>query len=137
MYDRNLMINGQATTVIYFDRESPILTVAKMKKQLLTYDLKLLNVPKQHNSVDTIAVKNYVLHRVQEIKLHKLTSTITFDDIFGKCRLIDVDNKKKQRMRKVIVDLMNHLKNNNEILDYEIHKKFNKFYSISFTYVLK
>ena len=137
MFDKNVTINGYSTTVIYFDRESPILTVAKMKKQLLTYDLKLLNVPKQHNSVDTIAVKNYVLHRVQEIKLHKMTATITFDDIFEKCRLTEADNKKKLRLRKIILELMEHLKNNNAILNYEVQKQGNKFQSITFNYKSK
>lgn len=137
MFDKNVKINGYSTTVIYFDRESPILTVAKMKKQLLTYDLKLLDIPKQHNSVDTIAVKNYVLHRVQEIKLHKMTTTITFDDVFEKCRLLEASRKKKMDLRKVIIDLMEHLKNNNELLDYEVQKQHNKFHAITFNYKTK
>ena len=114
-----------------------ILTVAKMKKQLLTYDLKLLDVPKQHNSVDTIAVKNYVLHRVQEIKLHKMTATITFDDVFEKCRLLEASRKKKMDLRKVIIDLMEHLKNHNELINYKIQKQHNKFHAITFNYKTK
>lgn len=106
MYQSEFTVTGQYTIVIHFDRESPILTVAKMKKQLLTYDLKLLDIPKQHNIIDTIAVKNYVLHRVQEIKLHKMTATITFDDVFEKCRLLEASRKKKMDLRKVIIDLM-------------------------------
>lgn len=137
MYKNDFTVNGQYTTVIYFDRESPILTVARIKKQLLTYDLKLLNVPKQHNSVDAIAVKNYVLHRVQEIKLHKMTATITFDDVFEKCRLTETDNKKKLRLRKIILELMDHLKNNGAILNYEVQKRGNKFQSIAFNYKSK
>ena len=105
-----------------------------MKKQLLTYDIKLLNVPKQRNSVDIIAVKNYVLHRVQEIKLHKMVATITFDDVFQKCRLVDVSRKRKMDLCKVIVALMEHLKNCGDILDYELHKQHNTLCSISFRY---
>lgn len=137
MYDSVTLTTGQKSIFIHFLAESPILTVAKSKKQLLTYDLKLLNVPKQHNSVDTIAVKNYVLHRIIEIKAHRLTPTITFDDVFEKCRLAESNSKKKMDTRKVIMALMNHLQNCDEILNYEVKKKHNKFQSITFNYKAK
>lgn len=134
MYDSTTYINGQQGITIHFLAEAPILTVAKAKKQLLTYDVKLLNVPRQHNSIETIAVKNYVLHRVVEIESHKLTPTIRFEDVFEKCRLMDSSRKKKMDTRKVITDLMEHLKNNDAILDYEVQKEGNKFNAITFDY---
>ena len=133
-YAEGIMINGHPTTVIYLDRESPILTIAIMKKQVLKYEELLLNVAKQHNSIEVVAIKNYVLQRVEEIKLHKLTAVITFDDVLEKCRLIDIDRKKKSRIRQMILELMEHLKNVGEISDYSIEKHHNQFYSIQFTY---
>ena len=95
-YLKSSTINGKDTTVIYFDREPVLLTVAKIKNyQLLTYDATLLDVPKQNNTPMNISVKNYVMQRVQEIKLHKLTPVITFDDIFQKCRLENASRDKK------------------------------------------
>ena len=133
-YAEGIIINGHPTTVIYLDRESPILTIAIMKKQVLKYEELLLNVAKQHNSIEVVAIKNYVLQRVEEIKLHKLTAVITFDDVLEKCRLTDIDRKKKSRIRQMILELMEHLKTVGEISDYSIEKHHNQFYSIQFTY---
>lgn len=135
-YAEGVTVNGQEGTVIHFLMEPPILTIARAKEQILTYDEKLLDIPNQHNSLETITVKNYVFHRIKEIILHRMTPTITLDDIFEKCRLEDADKKKKLRMRQMIIALMEHLKTNKEILDYSIHKKNNKFYAIKFNYNL-
>lgn len=43
-------INGQRVDVIYFTDESPLLKIAKLKGQILTYDAALLNVPNQNNT---------------------------------------------------------------------------------------
>ena len=77
-YRVEVTINGQTSDVICFDRKSPFLTQASLKKQMLTYDAELLDVPHQQNTPINIAAKNYVMRRIQEIKLHKMTPTITF-----------------------------------------------------------
>lgn len=133
-YDEDVMINGNKTTIIKMLDESPIFTIARMKNQLLTYEEKLLDLPKQYNSVDNISVKNYVIQRVQEIKLHKLVATIRFDDVFQKCRLSEAHSEQKRRTRKLMTDLMNHLKAKKEIIAFEVHKEKNKFAYISFEY---
>ena len=134
IYDEGILINGQESTVIHILIEPPLLNIARLKEQILTYDEKLLNVPNQRNTLDVIAVKNYTLQRIQEIKSHKMTAVITFDDILKKCRLSESHGSKKFRMRKTIIELMKHLQNQSEITSFEIHKKGNAFYSISFTY---
>ena len=128
------IFNGQESTVIHILIEPPLLNIARLKEQILTYDEKLLDVPNQRNTLDVIAVKNYTLQRIQEIKSHKMTAVITFDDILKKCRLSESHGSKKFRMRKTIIELMKHLQNQSEITSFEIHKKGNSFYSISFTY---
>ena len=133
-YAEGIMINGHATTVIKLLDEPLLLTVTSMKKQMLNYYEPLLNVPKQKNSVDVIAVKNYTLQRIQEIIKHKMTPIITFADVFEKCRLDNLHSEQKRRVRKTIIELAEHLKNQGEILAFEVHKKGNAFYSISFTY---
>ena len=136
-YAKGLIVNGQPSTVIKILDEPPLLKIARFKAQLLTYEEKLLDVPHQHNSIDIITIKNYVMQRIQEIIKHKLTPTIRFDDVFEKCGLIDIRNNKKMRMRKVIVELMEHIKSNGEIVSYTINKEQNKFSSISIQYQLK
>lgn len=43
-------VNGKDATVIYFDRESPFMKIGRSRKQLLTFDARLLDVPKQNNT---------------------------------------------------------------------------------------
>lgn len=137
-YLQSSTINGKDTTIIYFDREPILLTVAKIKNcQLLTYDAKLLDVPHQQNTTMNISVKNYVMRRIQEIKLHNLQPILTFDDIFEKCRLENSDNKKKLRAREIIIEFMEHLKKQSKIKNFELTKRGNSFYSIKFSYSKK
>jgi len=133
-YRAEVTINGQTSDVICFDRQSPLLNIAELKKQLVTYDAELLDIPKQNNTVLNITLKNYAMRRVQEIKLHKLQPILTFTDIFKKCRIENFDNKVKQRVRENIIKLFEHLKSENHIKSFEVVKKRNAFYSIRLTY---
>ena len=131
-------INGTDATIIYFDAEPILLTVAKIKNnQLLTYDATLLDVPKQQNTTMNISVKNYVMQRIQEIKLHRLQPIITFADVFEKCRIKNANRKKKMDARNAIVDFFEHLKAKSVIRDFELTKKAQYFYSIKFSYKSK
>ena len=134
-YRVELTINGQKSDVICFDRKSPVFSIAGIKKQLITYDCELLDVPKQQNTPTTIALKNYVMRRVLEIKLHKLTPTLTFNDIFTKCRIDEnAHNEIKRRAREYIIQFFEHLKNKNVIKDFDVTKKHLAFYSVKFSY---
>ena len=128
-------INGQPIEdVIYFDRESPIMKIARDRKQIITFDNYLLNVSKQQNTQMNITLKNYVMVRLQEIKLHKLTPIITFDDVFEKCRIEDANAKTKMDARNTIIKFFEHLKSKGEITDFTVTKQRNSFYSIKFFY---
>ena len=130
-------VNGKDATVIYFDRESPFMKIGRSRKQLLTFDARLLDVPKQNNTPMNITIKNYAMNRVQEIKLHKLQPILTFDDIFKKCRVENAGNKTKMDARNTVIKFFEHLKNESEIKAFEITKKGNSFYSIKFSYSKK
>ena len=137
-YIKSSTVNGKDTTIIEFDRESPLYKIAKIKNnQIVTYDATLLDVPNQQNTPMNITVKNYVMLRVQEIKLHKMIPVITFDDVFHKCRIDNADNKKKLRAREIIIEFLEHLKKHSEIKDFELTKKGNAFYSVKFSYSKK
>lgn len=112
-------INGQPIEdVIYFERESPLMIIARDRKQIITFDNYLLNVPV----------------RIQEIKLHKLIPTITFEDVFKKCRIENASGDTKMNARNVVIKFMQHMKNKLEITDFEVTKRQNSFYSVRFTY---
>lgn len=129
-------VNGQDASVIYFDRESPLMTIARDRKQLLQYDVSLLDVPGVQNSWMNIMLKNYGMRRVAESKVHpkQMASTLTFPDIFEKCHIADVDRKTKLRAREVMVKFFEHLQAKGYIKSFALTKKANAFYAIHFTF---
>lgn len=131
-----MTINGQPADVIYFDRVSPLFNIADIKNQIVRFDAALLDVPNQNNTPRVIAIKIYVLRRIVEIKSHKLSPTITFDDIFSKCRIDSLANQIKADARNASLDLFQHLKNQNFIRDFTLRKqeRGNGFYGISFAH---
>lgn len=135
-------INGQVVEdVVYFHKDengetikSPFFEVADQRNQIIRYDTELLDVPNQNNTPLVITLKNYVMLRVMEIKKHKMTPTLTLDDIFKKARITGKDNKTKSRAREYIDEFLKHLQEKSVIKSFEWTKKGNKFYGVRFTF---
>lgn len=127
-------INGNDATVIFFERECPLLKLAQAKKQIITYPTQLLDVPGQQNTFMNIMLKNYALRRVLEIISHHMTPTLTFGDVFSKCRIENANQKTKLDARNNLIKFFEHLKAESVIKNFAITKKQNVFYSIKFTY---
>ena len=134
-YTTQNTINGQSSTIIHFLNQSPIWRVAQLKNQFLSFPTEFLNVPNQNNTPLNIEVKHYILRRVTEsIAHHKnMSPVITFDDVFKKCRLENINREKKSTIREIIYDLFNHLKKCNAITSFKFNKKGNSLCSVSFT----
>lgn len=134
-YVDGVTVNGQPDcAVIYFFDESPLLTIARAKSQLLTYDVSLLDVPNQNNTTPGVRLKSYLVRRVHEIIAHKMTPTITFADVFKKCGLVDANNDKKHKARKFIRDVFEHLKTEGKIRDFELEKIDGIYRAVKFNY---
>lgn len=120
-YVETSTLNGQDILTVHFDRESPLMIIAKERKQILTFDSELFNVPHQQNTVMNITLKFYVMCRVQEIKLHRrsLRPILTINDIFTKCRINNVANKIKSDARDTVKVFLEHLKTQGVFKDYE------------------
>lgn len=129
-------INGQEMdSVIYFKENSPLFDLADVKSQIVRYPHELLDVPNLNNTPRIIAIKKYVMRRICEIKLHKqLTPTITFDDVFKKCRMENTAREIKRDARNAIIKLFEHLKEKKFITDFELVQVRNKFVSIKFSF---
>ena len=127
-------VNGNVTTVIFFDRECPLLEIAQAKRQILSYDTYLLNVPNQNNTPMNIELKNYSMIRIQEIITHRMTPVITFNDVFYKCRIEDAPVDKKRDARNTLVKFFDHLRSEGVINSFNLTKKGNTFYSSKITY---
>lgn len=124
-------INGQILdNAIYLYDESPILTVAEARNQLIRYDGTLLDVPNQHNTPMNVVVKNYAMLRVQEIKKHRMTPTITLKDIFQKARIADKSRKTKRDAREVVSEFLEHLQTEGEIESFDWVKEDGTFQSV-------
>ena len=134
-YYKTEKINGQIVDdTIYFDRQSPMYIIADQRNQIIRYDVSLLDVPNQNNTPLVITIKNYVILRVMEIKKHKMTPTITLDDVFKKARISDASKRTKQHARECLEKFFAHLQNKKVIKSYEWTKKGNKFYSVKITF---
>ena len=130
------LINGQKSDIFYILDEPPLLTNAKLKKQILTYDAELLDVPNQNNTPFVIMLKNYSLRRVLECIKHpkQLKPILTLDDIFSKCRIADKDGRIKRRAREYLEEFFKHLQSKGVIKSFEFVKKGNKFHAVKFTF---
>ena len=126
-------INGQfVEDVLYFDRQSPLLERAEIFNQIVRYPTELLDVPNQNNTPLIITLKNYVIRRIAEIKLHKnLQPTITFADVFKKCNLDKANRHKQFDARNAIIELFEHLKIQKFIKSYEILKHGVSVYGVA------
>jgi hypothetical protein len=131
----NVLVNGQLTSIIKFTDESPLMTIARAKKQIITYSVNLRDITGQNNTTLVIMIKSYLIRRVLEIILHEMTPTITFYDLFKHCELLNADNGKKRDARKVVIDVMENLKSEGVIKSFELSKKDGSYYSISITFV--
>lgn len=129
------VVNGQLVEdAIYFDRESPLMAIANAKDQIIRYDISLLDVPNQNNTPRVIALKNYTFHRVFEIIAHNMPPTVTFDDIFTKCRISANAREAKVDARTVVKTTFEHLKTNGVVKSFELVKKGVAVYAIKFTF---
>lgn len=130
----NVLVNGQLTSLIKFTDESPLITIARAKKQIITSPISLRDIANQNNTPLVIMIKSYVIRRVLEIILHNMTPSITFADVFKHCDLANTNRFQQRNARKIILDIMENLKSEGFIKSFEFTKKGGTFYSITITF---
>lgn len=128
-------VNGKTTAIIQFLDESPLLTIARAKRQILNYPVALRGIPNQNTTPLVTKINGYVIRRVNEIIQHKeMTPTITFNDVFKHCGLVEASKWQRQDARKIIFDVMENLKAQDVIQSFEKKKNGNFYYAISFNF---
>lgn len=125
-------INGQKTLAIELLGESPLMTVAKLKKQVITYDAEPLNIAEQNNTPTVITVKNFLLRRIKLIE-RGLNSFILLDTIYAECGLADATKRQRQEIRKAITDILSSFKADGVIKNFEFKKQGRAYRSIKIT----
>ena len=127
-------INGQIMKGVIFFRDIPQLYhVADAKNQIIRYPHALMNVPNQNNTPRNIALKKYVIRRICEMKLHRnMTPTLTFADMFRKCRLAELSRELKRDARNSVINYVKYLKGINFIQNFKIQKRGNAICGVTF-----
>lgn len=132
-YLDGVKVNGKTTAIIQFLDESPLLTIARTKRQILSYPVALRCIANQNSTPLVTKINSYVIRRVNEIIQHKeLYPTITFENVFKHCGLVEASKWQKQDARKIIFDIMENLKAQGVIRDLEKKKDGRVYYAVSF-----
>lgn len=121
--------NGQATLGIKLLGESPLMTYAKLKKQLMTYDITPLAISGQHNTPQVITVKNYLLRRIKTMK-RGLNNSILFKTLYENCGLAHATKWQKQDVRKTVEETLNSFKADGTIKNFEFERQGNGYRAI-------
>lgn len=122
-------INGQKTLTLKMLDESPLMTLAKIKKQLIAYENAPLAIAGQNNTPQVMTLKAYLLRRINLIE-RGMNKSIRFDTIYQQCG-IDASRSIKQNARNVILETLEAFKKEGVIKDFEIVREGNKFRSIT------
>lgn len=130
----NVLVNGQLTSIIKFTDESPLMTIARAKKQIITSLISLRDIANQNNTPLVIMIKSYLIRRVLEIILHNMTPTITFADLFKHCELFNANRFQQRDARKIVLSVMNNLQSEFVIKSFETIKKDGSYYSVTITF---
>lgn len=90
-----VIVNGQlAEAAIHLFREPPMLTFAKLRNQITTIDIKLLQSPASKTD-GNLLIEDYLLTRIARAKNNKKSEKILFKTLYEKSDIED----KKQRQR--------------------------------------
>lgn len=125
-------VNGQATLAVEMLGESPLMTYAKLKNQLMTYDVTPLAISGQRNTPTVITVKNYLLRRIELMK-RGLNNSILFKTLYENCSLANATKKQKQDVRKTVEETLNSFKADGVIQNFEFERRGNGYRSIKIT----
>ena len=121
-------VNGKKALVIKMLDESPLMTVARMKKQIMTYDLEPLAIKGQKNTPQIMTIKNYLLRRIELMKQRNQTPSIKFNTLYKNCGLADASDSTKQNARKIIVDTLKAFVSDGVIKDFEFVSELGRKY---------
>lgn len=131
---------GNTDRIIYLDAESPLLTIAQSKKQVLSFQASLLDTGAKHNNRQSIAAKFYAMTRVletiraQKSNDDKLHPVITFEKLFEQCRITDATKYTKNAVCEFVTSLLRNLEDEGIIENSGVTFSVNKKIAENFTF---
>lgn len=118
-------INGRPVQVYHLLDVPPMLAYAKMKRQLATVPLSLLNAPLNNNAT-TIPLKNYIIARCESMKNgnNRIKSNkILFEAIYAELGEENANKVRKKRIRDYTEIILTHMIDHNYLKSYTLTKK--------------
>ena len=140
-FDEGELQGGTSERIIYLDAESPLFTIARLKKQVLVFQSSLLDTGSRRNNRFSVAAKFYAMTRVLEtIRAQKsnddspMHPAITFEKLFEQCRI--TDNYTKNAVCGFVTSLLRNLEDEgiieNSGVKFTVNKKFSGNFMFDF-----
>ena len=128
-------VNGQEVLAVKLLDESPLMTVAKIKNQILPYDATPLAILGQHNTPRVIVLKNWLLRRIELMKRKHgaLSTSILFDTLYAECGLANAGKVAKHNARKTITEILSAFRAEGVIRDFEIERQGQRYRALKIT----
>ena len=122
----------------HFLKAPPLFSYSKGIKQIISYDIKLLDTTKSvgRYTPELAVMKEYLIQRISDMKSKKnsVTNTnIKYSSLFAECDIEEdqITQTEKNRKRDRIKKILEHLKQNGFIKDYSEYKKGRTFEGIT------
>ena len=119
------MVNGRKTELYQIIQHPPLYTYSKMKRQLATVRIALLDAPINNNST-TIPLKTYLLQRIEMMKNKRNTivsTSILYDSVYSELGLMEANKTRKARIRTYTTTILQHFMEQGYIQGFEEYKK--------------
>lgn len=119
------ILNGKRTELYQIIQHPPLYSYSKIRRQLASVEISLLNAPVNNNST-TIPLKTYLLQRIEMMKNPKnkiCQSNILYDSIYQELGAVDANKTRKMRIRSYTTTILNYLVIKNYIEGYSEYKK--------------
>lgn len=104
------LINGKRTEMYQIIHDPPLYTYSKVKRQLASVPLQLLDAPINNNST-TIPLKTYLIQRIEMMKntRNRITSSrVLYDSIYEELGAEEANKTRKMRIRTYTTAILEH-----------------------------
>lgn len=119
------IINGKRAELYQILQNPPLYTYSKMRRQLASVRLSLLNAPVNNNST-TIPLKTYLLQRIEMMKNEKNNikrTNILYKSVYQELGVLDANKTKKMRIRNYATTILNYYVEQSYIRSFEEYKE--------------
>lgn len=103
-------VNGRPTEVYQMIQPPPLYTYSKMKRQLASAPITLLNAPVNNNST-TIPLKTYLLQRIELMKNRNnniISNKILYETIYSELGAASANKTRKMRIRTYTTTILSY-----------------------------